>query len=209
MSVEVIRSQTPFQGRAFAVRQDRVRLPDGREMTVDLVDHPGSVTLIPVDQQGRLLLVRQYRHPAGEDLLELPAGTLDAGEDPPTCAVRECREEIGMAPGRLTPLATCYLAPGYSSELMVWYLAEDLSPAPLSPDQDEDLEIVRLTQRECLDMIQAQTLRDAKSVLGILLAVASGRPGVLAGRSPRRAAPLGLPRERGRPAATKRRKASA
>jgi ADP-ribose pyrophosphatase len=171
MSLEVIRSETAYQGRAFAVRRDQVRLPGGHQVTLDIVDHPGSVTLVPIDQQGRLLFVRQYRHPAGENLLELPAGTLDPGEDPLTCAIRECREEIGMTPGKLTPLATCYLAPGYSSELTVWYLAEDLSSAPLSPDEDENLEIVRLTQQESLDMIQAQTLRDAKSVLGILLLV--------------------------------------
>jgi len=170
MSTEVVESETVYRGRALNVRRERVRLPNGHVATFDVVDHPASVAMVPVDQEGRIWFVRQYRHPPGETMLELPAGTLSAGEDPQACAVRECREEIGMSPGRLTPLGACYLAPGYSTEYMHFYLAQDLSPAPLPPDADEVLHIERLTFAEAEAHLKDGDLQDAKSVAGLHLA---------------------------------------
>ena len=115
-------------------------------------------------------MVRQYRHSAGQVLLELPAGTLEPGEDPRACAERECREEIGMAPGRLTPLGECFLAPGYSTEYMYFYLAEDLSPAPLEADQDEDLRVERVPTAALAGRVSLGELRDAKSLAALYLA---------------------------------------
>jgi ADP-ribose pyrophosphatase len=153
-----------------------VRFPNGHAADMDIVDHPDSIGLVPIDDQGRIWFVRQYRHPPGEFLLELPAGTLAAGEDPGTCAVRECREEIGMSPGRLTALGDCYLAPGYSTECMHFYLAEDLAPAPLPPDADEVLQIERLTIDEVDERLRTGGLPDAKSVAGLHLALGRLRP---------------------------------
>ncbi len=176
MLVEVLASETVFRGRALSVRRDRVRFPNGHVAALDIVDHPNSVALVPIDEQGRIWFVRQYRHPPGEEMLELPAGTLAAGEDPRDCAVRECREEIGMSPARLTLLGSCYLAPGYSTEFMHFFLAEDLAAAPLPPDVDEDLQIERLTLEEIESRIRQGGLRDAKSVAGLHLALGRLRP---------------------------------
>ncbi|MBU2611839.1 MAG: NUDIX hydrolase, partial [Chloroflexi bacterium] len=97
MPFELINSEIIYPGRAFTIRRDHLRLPDGRTTKFDIVEHHGSVVLIPIDEKGSLLFVRQFRHAAGKDLLELPAGTLDEGEAPEACARREVREETGMA----------------------------------------------------------------------------------------------------------------
>ncbi|HEY48040.1 MAG: hypothetical protein AMJ88_03560 [Anaerolineae bacterium SM23_ 63] len=170
MNYRVTHTEKVFQGKVFAVRIEQVEKPSGETMRVDVVEHHGAVVLIPVDDEGRIWFVEQYRHPTGKWLLELPAGTLDPGEEPEVCAVRECREEIGMSPGQLTPLGGTFLAPGYSTEYLQFYLAKDLRRAPLTPDHDEDLNIVRLTWDEATDRITRGELEDAKSLAGLFLA---------------------------------------
>lgn len=170
MPVDVLEQEIVYRGRAFTVRRDRVRHPGGHVSTLEIVEHAASVTLVPRDDRGRLWLVRQYRHAAQRALLELPAGTLDPGETPEACAVRECREEIGMAPGRLTKLTRLWLVPGYSTEFMHFYLAEALAPAPLAPDQDEQLEIVHLTPAQAFAALANGEIDDAKTVIGLCLA---------------------------------------
>jgi len=100
MPFELIKSETLLKGRAFAIRRDWLKTPDGREAKYDIIEHTGSAVIIPLDAEGNLLFVRQYRHAAGADLLELPAGTLDVGEEPAVCAAREMREETGLTPVR-------------------------------------------------------------------------------------------------------------
>ncbi len=170
MAVELLQSETVYRGRAFEVRRERVRLPNGQSAELDIVAHPGAVTLVPIDEEGNVWMVRQYRHSAGQVLLELPAGTLEPGEDPRVCAERECREEIGMAPGRLTPLGECFLAPGYSTEYMYFFLAQDLSPAPLQADEDEDLRVERIPAAKLAERVASGELRDAKSLAALYLA---------------------------------------
>jgi ADP-ribose pyrophosphatase len=170
MLPEVLSSEVVYEGRAFHVRRDRVRFPNGHATDLDIVDHPGAVTLVPFDGADGIWMVRQYRHPAGQVLLELPAGTLEPGEDPRVCAARECREEIGMAPGRLVPLGECFLAPGYSTEYMYFYLALDLTSAPLTGDLDEDLRVERILLRSLPERIASGELRDAKSLAALYLA---------------------------------------
>lgn len=170
MAFELVSSEVVFEGKVFDVRVDRVRFPDGHETRLDIVVHSGAVTLIPRDQDGAIWFVRQYRHAAGGHLLELPAGTLEPGEDPATAAARECREEIGMAPGRLDDLGGFYLAPGYSSEYMHVFLATDLKPDPLAPDPDEILEIQKLAEQEVVDQIRGGGFQDAKTLAALQLA---------------------------------------
>lgn len=170
MPFETIGSEIVYAGRAFTVRRDRVRLPDGRQSRLDIVEHVGSVIIIPVDDDGNLLLVRQYRHAAGLDMLELPAGTLDPGEAPEACARREVREETGMAAGRLESLGGFHLAPGYSTEYMHVFLAGDLRPDPLEADTDEFLSVERLPLDEALRLAAGGGLPDAKSLAALFLA---------------------------------------
>ncbi|MGA9532376.1 MAG: NUDIX hydrolase [Anaerolineales bacterium] len=170
MTPQTIDSQQQYQGAVFAVRTDKVRWADGRQADYDVVQHPGSVTLVPLDDSGRIWFVRQYRHPVGQALLELPAGTLE-DEDPAACAERECREEIGMRPGELLSLGQVLLAPGYSSEISYLFLARDLQPAPLPADEDEHIEIEKWTIDEVREMVAAGDLKDAKSLAALWLAL--------------------------------------
>ncbi|MBK8419237.1 NUDIX hydrolase [Candidatus Villigracilis saccharophilus] len=121
MPFEFLRTETLLKGRAFTIRRDTLKTPDGRETKFDIIEHGGSVIIVPIDTDGKLLFVRQYRHAAGKDLLELPAGTLDVGEDPAVCAAREIREETGFA-GTISRKSGVFL-PGYSTEFMHVYLA--------------------------------------------------------------------------------------
>lgn len=170
MAFELLASENVYRGRAFAIRRDRVRLPDGRTTNLDIVEHVGSVVILPVDEEGRLLFVRQYRHAAGLDLLELPAGTLEQDEAPEACARREVREETGMAAGQLEHLGGFYLAPGYSTEYMHVFLATDLYPAPLVADADEFLSVEKIAIRDVFDLSERGLLPDAKSLAACFLA---------------------------------------
>jgi ADP-ribose pyrophosphatase len=172
MSYEVLESQFPFDGRAIRVRVDELRHSSGREMRYELIEHVGSVVMVPIDEQDQIWFVRQYRHPIGQRILELPAGTLDPGEKPVDCAVRECREEIGMSPGHMTDLGGCYLAPGYSNEFAHFFLAEDLSPDPLEMEEDEDLVVEKHDLREVKGMLLRGEINDAKTIVGIALVLA-------------------------------------
>jgi ADP-ribose pyrophosphatase len=137
---------------------------------LEIVDHGGSVVLIPVDEEGNLLFVRQYRHAAEADLLELPAGTRNREESYEECAAREVREETGMEAGRMQKLGEFYLAPGYSTEFMVVFLATELKENPLLGDEDEFLDLERIRLTKALEMAQQGDLPDAKSLAALLLA---------------------------------------
>lgn len=178
MTFDLLHTQTIHHGRVFTLRQDTVRMPDGKTTTLDIIAHHGAATLVPVDDTGRIWFVRQYRHAAGDVLLELPAGTIDPGEAPEACAAREVREEIGMAAGKLQHIGEFFLAPGYSTEYMHIYLATDLRPAPLQHDADEFLSVVTVPIAEAYAMARDGRIRDAKSLAALLLAqpyLADGR----------------------------------
>lgn len=172
MPFELLKSEVLMKGRTFAIRQDRLKTPDGRETKLEIIEHGGSAVIIPIDENGNMLLVRQYRHATGQDLLELPAGTLDDDEEPEACAARELREETGMAAGVLTKLGDFYLAPGYSTEFMVVYLATELNPDPLEADADEFLSVEAVPVREAIKMAERGEMPDAKSLAALFL----GRP---------------------------------
>ena len=169
-SFELIDSETLLEGRAFKIRRDHLKTPDGRTTKLEIIDHGGSVILVPIDPQGNLLFVRQYRHAAGEDLLELPAGTRDEDEPFEVCAAREIREETGMEAGKLQKVGEFYLAPGYSTEFMVVYLATDLKDNPLDADDDEFLSVEKIPVGEAIQRAERGDIPDAKSLAALLLA---------------------------------------
>ncbi len=171
MKFKLLDSEIIFKGRVFTIRRDTLRTPDGRTTKFDIVEHHGSVVILPIDKDGNLLFVRQYRHAAGGDLLELPAGTLDSPDEKAIgCAAREIREETGMAAGTLIELGKFYLAAGYSTELMTVFLATDLHIDPLDPDADEFLEVEKLPLAEALSIAEAGQMPDAKTLAALLMA---------------------------------------
>ena len=170
MPFELLKSDILMKGRAFAIRRDTLKTPDGHETKFEIIEHGGSVVIIPVDENGNVLLVRQYRHAAGGDLLELPAGTLDEDEKPEACAAREIREETNMAAGMLKKLGDFYLAPGYSTEFMHVFLATDLSYNPLEEDEDEFLSVEALPVAEAIQKAERGKIPDAKSLAALFLA---------------------------------------
>jgi 8-oxo-dGTP pyrophosphatase MutT (NUDIX family) len=170
MSFELIKSEILLQGRAFKIRRDILKTPDDRETKWEIVEHPGSVVLLPIDDEGNLLFVRQYRTAAGRDLLELPAGTRDENEPFEECAAREIREETGMEAGKLQKIGEFYLVPGYSTEFMAAFLATDLKENPLQADEDEFLQVERIPLKQSIRMAERGEIQDAKSLAALLLA---------------------------------------
>jgi ADP-ribose pyrophosphatase len=170
MNFEELNSVTIFRGHVFAVRQEQVRLPNGRTVQLDIVAHPGAVVLVPVDEENTLWFVKQYRHAAGEVMLELPAGTIEPGEDLDVCAHRELREEIGMAAESMQKIGEFYIAPGYSTEFLTIYLATHLHPDPLPGDEDEFIQVERIPAAQALVMAESGQFRDAKTLAALILA---------------------------------------
>ena len=170
MTQSILSRQTVFIGHAFDVEKLQVRLPDGRERAYDLVSHKDSVTILPMDSDGSMWFVSQYRMGCECQMLELPAGVMDEGETPEVCAAREIREEIGMSAGELRLLGSVYLAAGYSSEINHIFLATGLTSAPLEMDEDEFLEVKRFSIEEIREMIEKGELVDSKSLAALLLA---------------------------------------
>jgi ADP-ribose pyrophosphatase len=170
VAFEVIDSHVVYEGRVFSLRQDRLRMPDGRLIQLDIVSHNGAVTVLPVDADGQIWFIRQYRHATGEELLELPAGAAEASEDPWASAQRELREETGMAAAHLERIGGFFLAPGYSTEYMHVYLATGLTPSPLPQDEDELLRIEKISARHAMRLAEEGVLQDSKSLIALFWA---------------------------------------
>jgi ADP-ribose pyrophosphatase len=170
MPFELIKSETILQGRAFKIRRDTLKTPDGLETKLEIIEHGGSVVILPIDDEGNILFVRQYRHATGKDLLELPAGTRNGAELYEACAARETREETGMEAGSLEKIGEFYLAPGYSTEFMAVFLATGLKDNPLDPDEDEVLSIEKIPVKKAVEMALSGNLPDAKSLAALLFA---------------------------------------
>jgi len=169
MSFELLQSETVLQGRAFKVRRDTLKTPDGRKTKLEIVEHDGSVVLVPIDNEGNLLFVRQYRHAAGKDLLELPAGTRRAEEPFEKCAARELREETGLEAGHLQKVGEFFLVPGYSTEFMAVFLATQLKENPLQADEDEFLQVEKVPLKQAIEIAEQGGIQDAKSLAALLL----------------------------------------
>ena len=172
-----ISSQEVFSGHLLRLRVDTVELPDGSRATREIVAHPGAAAMVPLTEENEVLLVRQWRHPIGRVSLEIPAGTLDAGESVEDCARRELVEEIGYWPGELRRLGAINVSPGYSDEVIHLFLASELrrygqdeGDSDWRPDPDENLQTVAMPLGEAVRLCAGAEIIDAKSVTGILLA---------------------------------------
>lgn len=170
MRETIINSQRLYDGRIVVLDLLDVRLPNGEHSRREVVRHPGAVAVVPLDADGSVILVRQYRIAADRVMLEIPAGTLDPGEPAATCAERELQEEAGLRPGRLDSLGGIFAAPGYTTEYIHLFLATELSASSLEMDDDEFIEVVRLPFDEALRMVDVGEIDDSKTVAGLLRA---------------------------------------
>jgi len=163
-----------FKGRVFTVTVDGVTLPNGRDVTLDIVRHRGSVVLLPMQDDAHIVLIRQYRYALDRWIWELPAGSLDDGEEPASAAARECEEEIGLVPDRVDFVGAWYPTPGFCTEAMNYYRLGGLhAPHPESPpahkDEDEDIRVCVFTLDEARDMVRRGEIVDLKTAWGLTL----------------------------------------
>lgn len=157
-----------FQGKIFRVERAVQTTPDGVEHQRQVVRHPGAVAVLPILDDGRICFVRNYRVAVGETLIELPAGTLEPGEEPARTAERELAEETGYRAGRIQHLLTFHMSPGILDERMHLYLAEQLEPGPTALEPGEDIQTFLCTMDEAMRMIDSGEIRDSKTLVGLL-----------------------------------------
>jgi ADP-ribose diphosphatase len=163
-----------YEGRVFTIQVESVTLPGGHTLDVEVVRHPGSVVLLPMNEQGEIILVRQYRHAIGKWLWELPAGSLNRGEIPAAAAARECHEEIGLIPSKVEHMAALFPTPGYCDEEMVFFRLTGLrtpgkDDSEASPDADEEIEPQAFGIHEVKRLIASGEIIDLKTVAGVAL----------------------------------------
>jgi ADP-ribose pyrophosphatase len=162
-----------YEGRVFSVEVDKVVLPNGRDAEVAIVRHRPSVVLIPVASDGKIVMIRQYRHALGRDIWELPAGSLEERETPQAAAARECEEEIGQVPGKIERLGAFYPTPGYCDEEMIFFRVSDLRPPPSDsthrPDEDEDITIELMSPGDAKAMLARGEIVDLKTAYALTL----------------------------------------
>ncbi|MBO3769967.1 MAG: NUDIX hydrolase [Thermoproteota archaeon] len=162
----VLDMEKAYTGRLLSLVRYRVSI-NGVETIREVVEHPGAVVIIPIKDDGKIVLVRQYRLPARETLIEAPAGTLNEGEGEEECARRELLEETGYEAESLKMVRRFYLAPGYSTEKITLFIARGLNKKSQSPEPDEDVEVLEVTVEEALRMVRDGTIKDAKTIVGI------------------------------------------
>jgi ADP-ribose pyrophosphatase len=163
-----VSSQPVYRGRAVGLHVDTVEKSSGKKVTRDVVEHSDCVAVVVLDEQGKVLLVRQFRYPVGKFLLEIPAGGIDAGEEPVDCVRRELQEEIGYLPQKIDKLGGFYSIPGYGTEYLHCYLATDLVPSRLVAEDTEGIGIVRVSPNQIPQLITSEEICDAKSIAALL-----------------------------------------
>lgn len=168
-----MQSKNIYKGKIITLNIDTVMLPNGATVDLEMVRHPGAAAIVPLKDDGTVVLIRQFRHAAGGFIYEIPAGKLHPGEDPKACAARELEEEIGYRAGTLELLSSIFTAPGFTDEVIHLYKATGLTKGRQQLDRDEVLEIIEVPLLEALAMIQCGSIRDAKTMVG-LLSVCSG-----------------------------------
>ena len=163
-----ISTKVVYKGDFLDVRRDKVLLPNGETGAREWVNHPGAVVIIPILPDGKIALIQQFRYAVGSEFIELPAGKLDAGEDPEKCALRELEEEIGYRANKIKFLANIHPAIGFTNEIMGVFLAENLKKTEHNRDKDEFLELVPTTLTEALNLVWENKITDVKSIIGLL-----------------------------------------
>lgn len=167
LTEHTLNSEVVYSGRLLHVSRDEVRLPDGKSSVREYITHPGAVVIIPIADNGEVILERQHRYPLHRDFIELPAGKIDAGEDTLACAQRELREETGYTARDWQYVTTVYPCIGYTDERLVYYLARGLEFSGRQPDEDEFLEILQLPFAHALGLIKSGEICEAKTVVGL------------------------------------------
>jgi len=166
----VVESQHVYRGRAIHMRVDSVVKPNDKETTREVVEHVDCVVILPIDSKGNVLLVRQFRHAVGKELLELPAGSIDPGETPEQAAVRELREETGYKPGKLERLGGFYAAPGYCTEYLHFFRATQFEKSPLTAEDTDEIEVVPISPADVPGLVASGQICDAKTIAGFRIA---------------------------------------
>jgi ADP-ribose pyrophosphatase len=165
---KVLSSRMAYEGGHIQVREERVVEPSGFECSREIVVHPGAVCIVARPNPDEVILIRQYRHATGGELVEIPAGTLHDGEEPRECAIRELEEEAGYRAAKMTERARFWTTPGFTTEFMYLYEATDLTKTQVNPDDDEVIEVEIVSRLDALRMVQDGRIQDAKSILGLL-----------------------------------------
>ncbi len=165
---QILGSELIYEGRAFTVRVDTVQTVDGRKTTRDIVEHSECVAIVAIDPDGKVLLVEQYRLPAGKQLLEIPAGGIDGDEKPADAVRRELQEETGYLPQKVEILGGFYSAPGFCTEYLHLYLATELVPGRLLAEDTDSITLVKINPDEIKGLIRSGVICDAKSIAGLL-----------------------------------------
>jgi ADP-ribose pyrophosphatase len=163
-----------YNGKVVRLNIDTVTLPNGVTIDLEIVRHPGAAAVVPLKENGTVVLIKQFRHAAGGFIYEIPAGKLHPGEDPKNCAARELEEEIGYQAGKLDLLSSIFTAPGFTDEVIHIYKATGLTKGRQQLDRDEVLEIVEVPLQEAIDMIRVGRIRDAKTMVGLQMVFIGG-----------------------------------
>ncbi len=165
-----IKRERIYQGSLLSVRKDTVELPSGKKSTREIVEHPGAIAIVAITKDKELVLVRQFRKPTEGILLEVPAGVPEKGEAGEDCARRELEEETGFHAKKVRKIWEGYTSPGYSNELIQYYLAEEMTPLKQKTEEDENIEVDLIDLDLCVDMLKAGKIRDNKTMIGIVIA---------------------------------------
>jgi ADP-ribose pyrophosphatase len=173
MNEKTVERKLVYEGRIINLRVDKVLLPNGREALREIVEHPGAVAVIPVLPDGRIVLVRQFRKPVEEALLEIPAGKLEKEENPETCAMRELEEETGFRAGKLEKIFKFFPSPGFSDECIHLFKAAELQKGKMNPEHDELIETVILTPSEIVKLIEEGKIKDGKTIIAAFYLLSS------------------------------------
>jgi ADP-ribose pyrophosphatase len=165
---KVLSSRIVYEGRILTLRVDTVRTVDGRETTREVIEHAPCIAVIAVDNEGNILLVRQYREALGKEILEIPAGGIDTGEEPEAAVIREMQEETGFRPGKVIRLAGFYSTPGFCNEYLHLYLAAELEPGRLYAEDTPAIEVVPVPLAEVPALLASGQIEDSKTFAGLL-----------------------------------------